>query len=53
MALGAYNTATAAAYLPASILVGILWSTQGPVVGFGVAAVIAVVSAAAMLAFSK
>ena len=53
MALGAYNTATAAAYLPASILVGVLWSTQGPVVGFGVAAVIAVVSAAAMLAFSK
>ncbi|NYZ75820.1 MFS transporter [Candidatus Micrarchaeota archaeon] len=53
MALGAYNTATAAAYLPASILVGILWSTQGPVVGFGVAAVIAVVSAAAMLVFSK
>jgi MFS family permease len=53
MAIGAYNTATAAAYLPASIIVGILWSTQGIVVGFGVAAVIAVISAVAMLLCCK
>jgi len=53
MALGAYNTAVAAAYLPASLLVGILWSTQGPVAGFGVAAVIALISSAAMLLCCK
>ncbi|MCX6777142.1 MAG: MFS transporter [Candidatus Micrarchaeota archaeon] len=53
MALGAYNTATAAAYLPASLLVGILWSTQGPVAGFGVAAVISLIAAAAMLLCCK
>ena len=53
MALGAYNTAVAAAYLPASLLVGILWSTQGPVAGFGVAAVIALISYAAMLLCCK
>ena len=49
MALGAYNTAVAAAYLPASLLVGFLWSISGPVVGFGVAAVIAVASAVALV----
>jgi len=49
MALGAYNTAVAATYLPASLLVGILWSSLGPVAGFGVAAVIAIVSSFAML----
>ncbi|NYZ79173.1 MFS transporter [Candidatus Micrarchaeota archaeon] len=53
MALGAYNTATAAAYLPASLLVGILWSTQGPVVGFGVAAAIAIISAVALMVYGK
>jgi MFS family permease len=53
MALGAYNTAVAAIYLPASILVGVLWSTMGPVAGFGVAAVIAVISAAALMIYSK
>jgi len=53
MALGAYNTTVAAAYLPASILVGVLWSTMGPVVSFGVAAVIAVISAAALMIYSK
>jgi MFS family permease len=53
MALGAYNTATAAAYLPASIVVGILWSTQGPIAGFGVAAAIAIISAFALMAYSK
>jgi MFS family permease len=51
MALGAYNTAVAATYLPASILVGVLWSTQGAVVGFGAAAVISVIAAFAMLVF--
>jgi MFS family permease len=53
MALGAYNTAVAATYLPASLLVGILWSTMGPVVGFGTAAVISILSAFAMLTCCK
>jgi len=53
MALGAYNTAVAATYLPASILVGVLWSTLGPIVGFGVAAVISVVATVAMLLCCK
>jgi len=49
MALGAYNTAVAATYLPASLLIGTLWSTVGAAVGFGTAAVIAILSAIAML----
>ena len=53
MALGAYNTAVAATYLPASLLIGFLWGAWGPVVGFGVAAVIAVVSSFAMLTCCK
>ncbi|QLJ52860.1 MAG: putative MFS-type transporter [Candidatus Fermentimicrarchaeum limneticum] len=53
MALGAYNTAVAAAYLPASILVGVLWTAMGPVVGFGVAAVIAIVSAFALMIYGR
>jgi MFS family permease len=53
MALGAYNTAVAATYLPASLLVGVLWSAWGPVVGFGTAAVIAIASAFAMLTCCK
>lgn len=53
MAMGAYNTATAAAYLPASIVVGILWAAMGPVVGFGVAAVIAIISAFALMIYGK
>jgi MFS family permease len=53
MALGAYNTTVAAVYLPASLLVGFLWTMQGPVVGFGTAAVIAIISAFAMLICCK
>jgi MFS family permease len=53
MALGAYNTATAAAYLPASIVIGIVWAAQGPVVGFGIAAAIAIISAFALMVYGK
>ncbi|MEM3555199.1 MAG: MFS transporter [Candidatus Micrarchaeia archaeon] len=53
MALGAYNTAVAATYLPASLLIGFLWGTQGAVVGFGVAGVIGVISAFAMFMCCK
>ena len=48
-ALGAYNTAIGVAYLPASIMVGVLWTTTGPFAGFAVAAGIALVSAVALL----
>jgi MFS family permease len=44
-ALGAYSTATGAAYLPASIIIGALWAVSGPVVGFSLAALIALASA--------
>lgn len=45
MALGAYNTAIGVAYLPASMLIGALWTISGPSIGFSVAAGIAFVSA--------
>jgi len=44
VALGAYNTAIGAAYLPASIIVGALWAAFGPAAGFSLAAVVAVAS---------
>jgi MFS family permease len=53
MALGAYNTAVGAAYLPASVAVGALWAVFGAPLAFGAAAVIAVVSAAALLLYCK
>ncbi len=53
MALGAYNTAVGVVYLPASILVGVLWTVAGPVTGFMVAAGIALVSAPLLLIFCK
>jgi len=45
VALGAYNTAIGAAYLPASIIIGALWAVFGSVMGFSFAAVVAIVSA--------
>jgi len=45
LALGAYNTAIGAAYLPASIIIGALWAISGPVVGFSFGAAIALASA--------
>ena len=50
MALGAYNTAVGAAYLPASVAVGVLWAAFGAPVAFGAAAAVACVSAAALYA---
>ncbi len=45
LALGAYNTAIGAAYLPASIMLGALWTISGPIAGFSLAAIIAFASA--------
>lgn len=50
MALGAYNTAIGAAYLPASIIVGVVWAGFGAFTGFTLAAGIAAVSAVAFIA---
>jgi len=50
MALGAYSTAVGAAYLPASVAFGFLWSAFGAMAAFGAAASVAVVSGAMMLA---
>ena len=53
IALGTYNTAVGAAYLPANLLLGALWATFGGAYAFGAAAAIALVSGAAMLLFTK
>ncbi|MFN7991519.1 MAG: MFS transporter [Candidatus Micrarchaeia archaeon] len=47
-ALGAYNSAVGAAYLPASAVFGILWAYAGAAAAFGVAAAIAAVAALLM-----
>ena len=44
IALGAYNSAVGAVYLPASVLFGALWAAWGAAAAFGAAAAIAVVS---------
>jgi len=49
IALGAYNTAIGAAYLPASVVAGALWAVYGPLVPLSLAGVIALISAAAFL----
>ena len=53
LALGAYNTAVGAAYLPASMAIGALWTITGPATGFGLAAIIALASAAALWKYAK
>jgi MFS family permease len=53
VALGAYNTAIGAAYLPASIIIGALWVAFGPVIGFSFAAAVALVSAFMFLRYVK
>jgi MFS family permease len=50
IALGAYNTAVGAAYLPASVLFGAVWASFGALPAFGGAAAIALVSGIAMWA---
>ncbi|HQT44426.1 MAG TPA: MFS transporter, partial [Candidatus Micrarchaeota archaeon] len=52
MALGAYNSAVGAAYLPASAIAGAVWAGFGAPAAFGLAAAIAIV-AAAWLAVQK
>ncbi len=46
MALGAYNSAVGAAYLPASAVAGAVWAGFGAPAAFGLAAAIAMVAAA-------
>jgi MFS family permease len=51
-ALGAYNSAVGAAYLPANFILGLLWTTFGAGIAFGFAAVVAII-ASVMLATCK
>ncbi len=49
-ALGAYNTAVGAVYLPANALFGFLWAVMGPTAAFGAAAAVAVAAGLLMAA---
>ena len=51
MALGAYNTAIGAAYLPASVVAGAVWASFGAPAAFSLAAVVAFVSAFAFFIY--
>ncbi len=51
MALGAYNSAVGAVYLPANAIFGLLWAAFGAVIAFGAAAVVAIISGIVMLAY--
>ncbi|VVB99617.1 Multidrug resistance protein MdtG [uncultured archaeon] len=53
IALGAYNTAVGAVYLPASAIFGALWAGFGAPVAFGAAALVAAISGVAMLVYAK
>ena len=53
MALGAYNSAVGAVYLPASVLFGLGWAAFGATPVFLTAALIAAVSGAGMAAYMK
>ena len=53
IALGAYNSAVGAVYLPASVLFGALWASFGAAAAFGTAAVISVASGLLLLMHSK
>ena len=50
IALGAYNSAVGAVYLPANAIFGAIWAVSGTTAAFGAAAAIAVVSGVVMLA---
>jgi MFS family permease len=52
-ALGAYNSAVGAAYLPASVIFGALWAGFGAFAAFGAAAAVATLAGAAMAAYAK
>ena len=49
IALGAYNSAVGAAYLPSNVVFGAVWAIFGTVAAFGAAAVVAVLAGLAML----
>jgi MFS family permease len=49
IALGAYNSAVGAAYLPANALFGIVWAAFGAPAAFGAAAAVALAAGALML----
>jgi len=53
LALGAYNTAIGAAYLPASIIAGTLWATYGAFVPLALASIISMVAAIALITCCK
>jgi len=52
-AIGAYNTAIGAAYLPASIVAGMVWAVFGAPAAFTLAAVLAFISAIAFARWCK
>jgi len=52
-ALGAYNTAIGAAYLPASVVVGTLWATFGAFIAFTSAAAVAIGAAVVFMGFCR
>lgn len=49
IALGAYNSAVGAVYLPASVLFGVLWAGFGAPFAFGVAAGLAIAAGVALI----
>ena len=53
IALGAYNSAVGAVYLPASVGFGALWAAFGAPVAFGAAAGVAAVAGVAMFIWAK
>ncbi len=53
IALGAYNSAVGAAYLPASVGFGALWAAFGAPAAFGVAAGVAAIAGIAMVIWAK
>lgn len=53
IALGAYNSAVGAAYLPASVIFGALWAAFGAPVAFGAAAAVAIFSGIAMAVWAN
>ena len=53
MALGAYNSAVGAVYLPASIIFGALWAAAGPLIAFSAAAFVAAIAGIALFVYMK
>ena len=53
IALGAYNSAVGAAYLPASVIFGALWAAFGAPIAFGSAAGIAIIAGVALMLYAK